>query len=89
VILPDPLPFFAANAVMSGLPRSAFATVDSPPAPTRLMRSTFWWRAYFEGGTERPGSEAFRYFRLAAVQTEPQPSRMRSAVQIWQLVSIP
>jgi asparagine N-glycosylation enzyme membrane subunit Stt3 len=87
VILPDPLPFFAANAEMSGLPLSAFATADS--APARLMRSTFWWRAYFEGGKERPGSEAFRYFRLAAVQTEPQPSGMRSAVQIWQLVSIP
>ena len=93
LVLPDPLPFFADNAEMSDLPKSLFVTPDRPPGPSRLMQSSFWWRAYFEGGKPRadrgPAGAAFRYFRLAGVETEPQPSEMRSAVQIWELVALP
>ena len=91
VVLQDPLPYFAARAEMSGFPRSAFegrSASPRSPVPTRLMRSTFWWRAYFEGGKERsgtgPAGAAFRDFRLLRVEREPTRSEIRSAVQIWQ-----
>ncbi len=91
LVLQDPLPVFAAQAELSGLPRAAFeARPSSPSEPpvTPLMRSTFWWRAYFESGRERPasgpGGGAFREFRLLRVEAEPRPSGIRSAVQIWQ-----
>jgi hypothetical protein len=89
LVLQDPLPYFGAHARASGFPRSAFeaARRDSVPSPTRLMRSTFWWRAYFEGGRERPGAgsagSAFRDFRLVAVERE-RPTDLRGAVQIWE-----
>jgi hypothetical protein len=91
LVLQDPLPYFAAQAELSGLPRSAFEARISSRSElpvTPLMRSTFWWRAYFEAGRERPGSglagAAFREFRLLRVETEPKPSGIRSTVQIWQ-----
>jgi hypothetical protein len=89
LVLQDPLPYFAAQAELSGLPRSAFEARISSRSElpvTPLMRSTFWWRAYFEAGGERPGSglagAAFREFRLLRVETEP--SGIRSTVQVWQ-----
>ncbi|HEY3172931.1 MAG TPA: STT3 domain-containing protein [Thermoanaerobaculia bacterium] len=93
VVLQDPLPYLAAHAEMSGFPKSAFET----PSPrlgsaTRLTRSTFWWRSYFEGGRERPGTgpagAAFREFRMVRVESEPKPSGVRSAVQIWQFAPL-
>ncbi len=94
VVLENPLPLFAVQAEMSGRPRSAFeASSKSPrgvPSPTPLTKGTFWWRAYFEGGRERPGGgpagAAFRHFRLVRVETEPAPYDEYSAVQTWELV---
>ena len=92
VVLQDPLPYFGNHAEWSGLPRSAFEKPASAPgtasSTTPLMRATFWWRAYFEGGRARPGTgpgnAAFRRFRR--VRVERQPSDIRSAVQVWELV---
>jgi asparagine N-glycosylation enzyme membrane subunit Stt3 len=93
LILQDPLPYFAAHAEMSGFPRSAFEWPLASGTPTRLTRSTFWWRAYFEGGRRRPGAgpagAAFERFRLVAVEKEPAGSEIRSAVQIWEVLSPP
>jgi len=90
LVLDDPLPYFAARVDMSGFPRSAYERPVGSGEPTRLMRSTFWWRAYFEGGRARPdlGSAGapFRRFRLVRVETEPESVRRRTAVQIWELV---
>jgi hypothetical protein len=94
IVLDDPLPYYAARAEMSGLPRGSFerppVVPRSDPEPSRLMRSTFWWRAYFEGGRERPGGApagaAFQRFRLIRVETAPERSEIRSAVQIWELL---
>jgi hypothetical protein len=89
VILQDPLPYFGADARASGFPRAAFETpgLGPIPSPTRLMRSTFWWRAWFEGGRARsgkwPAGSAFRFFRLVHVERE-QPTDVRLAVQIWE-----
>jgi hypothetical protein len=86
VILQDPLPWFVGHAQSSGFPRSAFETPGST-SPTRLMKSTFWWRAWFEQGRERPGDgpagSAFRFFRLVRIEKE-QPTDLRPAVQIWE-----
>jgi asparagine N-glycosylation enzyme membrane subunit Stt3 len=91
LVLQDPIPYFAGQAEMSGLPRSAYETrfaSRSGLAVTPLMRATFWWRAYFEGGRERtgrgPAGAAFRHLRLARIETEASPSKIRSAVQIWE-----
>jgi asparagine N-glycosylation enzyme membrane subunit Stt3 len=92
IVLDDPLPYYAARAEMSGLPRGAFeippVAPRSDPEPSRLMRSTFWWRAYFEGGQERPGrgsaGAAFQRFRLIRVETAPKRSEIRSTVQVWE-----
>jgi hypothetical protein len=94
IVLDDPLPYYAARAEMSGLPRGAFerppVTPHSDPEPSRLMRSTFWWRAYFEGGRERPGrgraGAAFQSFRLIRVETAPERSQIRSTVQVWEFL---
>ena len=90
LVLQDPIPYFGRLAEMSGLPRPAYeARVSSRSelAVTPLMRSTFWWRAYFEGGQERPGrgpaGAAFRHLHLARVEGNPVSSD-RSAVQIWE-----
>ena len=90
LVLQDPLPYFAGQAEMSGFPRDAYETRISPRSGlpvTPLMRSTFWWRAYFEGGRGRPGSgpagAAFRHLHLARVEGNPGSSE-RSAVQIWE-----
>lgn len=90
LVLQDPIPYFAGQAEMSGLPRSAYETRTSPRSElpvTRLMRATFWWRAYFEGGRERPGGgsagTAFRHLYLARVEGDPGSSA-RSAIQIWE-----
>ncbi|HZI66006.1 MAG TPA: STT3 domain-containing protein [Thermoanaerobaculia bacterium] len=93
VVLQDPLPYFGNHAETAGYPRSAFerpstirGTADSA---TPLMKSTFWWRAYFEGGRERPGRRegaAFRRFRLVRVERAPPPASIRSTVQVWELV---
>ncbi len=93
VVLQDPLPYFASHAAMSGFPRSAYEKPSSSRGTERsatpLMKATFWWRAYFEGGRERPGlgeaGAAFRRFRLARVEMEPVPSDIRSTVQVWEL----
>lgn len=92
VVLRNPKPYYPAHAEASGFPRHAFMTPSSAsssnPAPTPLMRSTFWWRAYFEGGKERTGrgsaGGAFQYFQLVRVEAEPERSNLSSAVQIWQ-----
>lgn len=94
VVLQDPLPYFVNHAESAGYPRSAFERPSSTPgtaeSATPLMKSTFWWRAYFEGGRERPGhgraGAAFRHFRLVRVERAPQPAGIRSAVQVWELV---
>jgi hypothetical protein len=83
VVLQDPYPFFAATAEIAGLPRDAFALRDG--SPTRLARSTFWWRAYFRGGQE-PGSRGFQRFRLLGVEREKTEGEKRSAVQIWEIL---
>jgi oligosaccharyl transferase STT3 subunit len=89
VILQDPIPYFGGHAQTSGFPRSAFERPGpgSTPLPTRLMTSTFWWRAYFEQGREQsgkgPAGSAFRFFRLAGVERE-RPTDVRPAVQIWE-----
>jgi hypothetical protein len=90
LVLQDPIPYFARLAEMSGLPRSAYESRISSRSEltvTPLMRSTFWWRAYFEGGQERPGrgpaGAAFRHLHLAWVEGNPVSSD-RSAVQIWE-----
>jgi hypothetical protein len=89
VILQDPLPYFGGHAQTSGFPRSAFERPrpGSNSLPTRLMKSTFWWRAYFEQGRERsgegPAGSAFRFFRLVMVERE-KPTDIRPAVQIWE-----
>jgi asparagine N-glycosylation enzyme membrane subunit Stt3 len=85
VILQDPLPYFGGQAETSGFPRTAF---EMPGAgSTRLMRSTFWWRAWFEQGRERsgggPAGAAFRFFRLVGVERE-KPTDVRPALQIWE-----
>jgi hypothetical protein len=86
VILQDPLPFFAGHAETSGFPRSAFETPGST-SPTRLMRSTFWWRAWFEQGRERPGDgpagSAFQFFRVVGAERQ-KPTDVRPALQIWE-----
>jgi asparagine N-glycosylation enzyme membrane subunit Stt3 len=86
VVLQDPRPYFPGQAETSGFPRTAFARPGSN-SPTRLMRSTFWWRAWFEGGRERsgagPAGSAFRFFRLVAVERE-RPTDVRPAVQVWE-----
>jgi asparagine N-glycosylation enzyme membrane subunit Stt3 len=92
VVLRNPRPYYPAQAEASGLPRQAFLTrpsaASSRPMPTALMRSTFWWRAYFEGGKERPGrgsaGAAFDDFQLVRVEVEAERSNLGSAVQIWQ-----
>jgi asparagine N-glycosylation enzyme membrane subunit Stt3 len=90
VVLQDPRPYFAGHAEMSGFPRAAFELNSSP---TRLMKATFWWRAYFEGGRKRagvgPAGEEFRSFRLVRTEREPGPSDVLSAVQVWELVPEP
>ena len=90
LVLDDPLPYFAARADMSGLPRSAYERPVGSGEPTRLMRSTFWWRAYFEGGRARPdlgpAGAPFHSLRLVRVETEPESARHRTAVQIWELL---
>lgn len=95
VVLQDPLPYFAAHAERSGYPRSAFERPASTPgtasSATPLMKATFWWRAWFEGGRERPeagpGGAAFRRFRLVGVVAEPGPAPTRPGVQVWELDS--
>jgi hypothetical protein len=86
VILQNPLPFFAGHAETSGFPRSNFEKLGSS-TPTRLMKATFWWRAWFEQGRPRPGDgpagSAFRFFRLVQIERE-QPTDVRPAVQIWE-----
>lgn len=97
VVLQDPLPYFAAHALRSGYPRSAFETPAATPgtaaSATPLMRSTFWWRAWFERGRERPAAgpagAAFRRFRLVGVVPEPGSSPARPGAQIWELDSRP
>jgi asparagine N-glycosylation enzyme membrane subunit Stt3 len=91
VVLENPLAYVPVAAEMSGLPRSAFerpASSSRNPSPTRLARSTFWWRAYFEGGRERsdlgPVGAAFQSFRLVEVETDPAPAARQYAVQIWE-----
>jgi asparagine N-glycosylation enzyme membrane subunit Stt3 len=91
LVLQDPIPYFARLAEMSGLPRSAYeirVSSRSELAVTPLMSSTFWWRAYFEGGRERPGrgpaGAAFRHLHRARIETESSPSQIRSAVQVWE-----
>jgi asparagine N-glycosylation enzyme membrane subunit Stt3 len=90
VVLENPLPYFAARAQMAGLPREAFEQPVASGQPTRLMRSTFWWRAYFEGGRTRPdlgpSGAPFTLFRLVRVETEPRGARRNTAVQIWELL---
>ena len=92
LILDDPLPYFAARVNMSGFPRSAYEQPSRPGEPTRLMKSTFWWRAYFEGGRARPdlgpAGAPFGAFRLVGAETEPQ-SKRRTAVQIWEVLPRP
>jgi hypothetical protein len=87
IVLEDPLPYFAAHAEMSGFPKAAFSTPDGA-GPSRLMRATFWWRAYVEGGRARPdlgsAGRGFRDFRRVFVESAPQPSEKRSTVQIWE-----
>ena len=92
VVLRNPKLYYPDHVEASGFPRYAFVTrpfpASSTPSPTPLMRSTFWWRAYFEGGRERPGpgsAEAtFRYFQLVRVEAEPERPNIGSAVQIWE-----
>lgn len=94
VVLQEPLPYFAAHAARSGFPRAAFERASAWPgtvaSATPLMRATFWWRAWFEGGRERPGAgpagAAFRRFRLVGVLPGPGPTPKRSGVQVWELV---
>ena len=93
VVLEDPLPYFANHAESAGYPRSAFEKPASEPgtgdSATPLMKSTFWWRAYFEGGRERPGRRegaALRHFRLVRLERAPPPAGVRSTVQIWERV---
>jgi hypothetical protein len=90
LVLQDPLPYFAGQAEMSGLPRSAYETRISSRSElpvTPLLRATFWWRAYFEGGRKRPGrgpaEASFRHLHLARVEGNPGSSE-RSAVQVWE-----
>ncbi|HEX9148933.1 MAG TPA: STT3 domain-containing protein [Thermoanaerobaculia bacterium] len=87
IVLEDPLPYFSAHAEMSGFPKAAFSTRDGA-GPTRLMRATFWWRAYVEGGRIRPdlgpAGGRFRDFRLVLVESAPQKSEKRSTVQVWE-----
>jgi asparagine N-glycosylation enzyme membrane subunit Stt3 len=91
VVLENPLAYLPVAAEMSGLPRSAFERPPSSspdPSPTLLARSTFWWRAYFEGGRERsdlgPVGAAFQSFRLVGVETDRAPAARQFAVQIWE-----
>lgn len=90
LVLDDPLPYFASRVDMSGFPRSAYEQPVGSGEPTRLMRSTFWWRAYFEGGRARPDLGAagapFTGFRLLRVETEPESAKRRTAVQIWEVL---
>jgi hypothetical protein len=90
LVLDDPLPYFAARVDMSGLPRSAYERPVGSGEPTRLMRSTFWWRAFFEGGRARPdlgpAGASFRRFRLVGVETEPESAKRRTAVQVWEVL---
>jgi hypothetical protein len=96
LLLENPIPYVGAQAEVSGFPRAAFeipaASLSADPVPTRLMRSTFWWRAYFEGGRRRadagPAGAPFRYFRLVGVLSDPAIDR-RWAVQLWEFVESP
>lgn len=93
LVFDDPLPYFAARVDMSGLRRSAYEDPVGSGEPTRLMRATFWWRAYFEGGRARsdlgPAGAPFSRFRLVRVETEPESSRRPTAVQIWEALPEP
>jgi hypothetical protein len=90
LVLEDPLPYFTSRVDTSGLTRSAYEMPLGSGQPTRLMRSTFWWRAYFEGGRARPdlgpAGAPFTEFRLVRVETEPESSKRRTAVQIWEFL---
>lgn len=90
IILENPLPYFAARAESAGLPRSSFERPVGSGEPTRLMRSTFWWRAYLEGGRMRPdlgpAGAAFADFRLVRVETGPASRKKHTAVEIWEVL---
>jgi len=95
VLLENPRPYSATDAELGGLPRSAFERrVGTNFVPTRRMKATFWWRAYFEAGERRPdlgsAGEAFRSFRLVAVEKDiTSPEAGTWAVQIWEFVGQP
>lgn len=90
VVLENPLPYFAARAQMAGLTRGAFERPLWSGEPTILMRSTFWWRAYFEGGRARPdlgeAGAPFSQFRLVRVEAEPGSVKKPTVVQIWEVL---
>lgn len=94
VVLQEPLPFFGAHSERGGYPRAAFERSSAAPgtiaSATPLMRATFWWRAWFERGRERPDAgragAAFRRFRLVGLLPGPGPAPHRTGVQVWELV---
>jgi hypothetical protein len=89
VVLENPLHYFAARAAMSGVPPDSYERPRGSGRPTRLMRASFWWRAYAEGGRARPDLGAagapFRYFRLIRVESDTGTPEKDFAVQVWEL----
>ena len=96
IVLENPLRLLPPQVASLGGDVSAYlrpgSTPEAPPAVTRLAQTTFWWRAYFDRGAERPEAglrgEAFRLFRL--VYEDPQPSPdpppfQGPAAQVWEI----
>jgi hypothetical protein len=77
IVLQNPLGYGSAYPRMLGLPVRAFLR-DGRPTP--LMRSSFWWRAYFAP----PGGDPFPSFRRIVGEPEAPVSEGESAVQVWE-----
>jgi len=56
---------------------------DASGAPTRLLRATFWWRAFFAAG-DRPDLGRFR--RLYSDSLRYGGAFEGPAVEVWELV---
>ncbi len=77
LVLQNPLGYGTAYPRMLGLPPEAFLREGKP---TALLRSSFWWRAYFAPA----GGDPFPDFRRIIGEPRGEVSAGEGAVQVWE-----
>lgn len=96
VVLENPLGSLPGTAGRAGLDPANYLVPGpgpaDPPRVTRLLQSTAWWRAYYNGGRARPelgpGGAPIRSFTLVYEDRERAgqlPPFDGPALQVWEL----